>query len=48
MENVILLLKFFSGSILLLAIGWIIGHLMKLDKKQEEMQKELNKRRNKK
>jgi uncharacterized membrane protein YqgA involved in biofilm formation len=48
MENLILSLKFFSGLILFLAVGWFIGHLLKLDKKYEKMQKELNNKRNKK
>ena len=47
MDNFILLLKFFGGLILFFAVGWLIGHLLKLDKKYEEMQKELNNRRNK-
>jgi uncharacterized membrane protein YqgA involved in biofilm formation len=47
MENLILSLKFFSGLILFLAVGWLIGHLLKLDKKYEEMQKELRNKSNK-
>jgi uncharacterized membrane protein YqgA involved in biofilm formation len=47
MENLILSIKFFSGLILFLAVGWFIGHLLKLDKKYEEMQKELNRSKKK-
>jgi hypothetical protein len=38
MENFLFILKFFGGIILLLAIVWLIGHLLKLDKVYEEMQ----------
>jgi len=47
MENFILSLKFFGGLILFFAINWLIGHLLKLDKKYEKMQKELKYKNNK-
>jgi hypothetical protein len=48
MDNFILSIKFFGGLILILAVGWLIGHLLKLGKKYEAMQKELTKKRIKK
>jgi len=47
MDTFILLIKFFGGLILFLAVGLFIGHLLKLDKKYEEMQKELNRSKKK-
>lgn len=41
METFLVVVKFFGGLILLFAVGWIIGHFLKLDKIYEEMQKEL-------
>jgi hypothetical protein len=43
MDSLILLLKFFGGIILFFSVGSLIGYLLKLDKKYEEMQKELKK-----
>jgi uncharacterized membrane protein len=36
------ILKFFGGIILLFAVGSLIGHLLKLDKYYEDMQKHKN------
>jgi len=47
MENLILSLKFFGGLILFFAVAWFMGHLLKLDKKYDEMQKELNRSKKK-
>jgi hypothetical protein len=39
----LLIMKFFSGLVLLIAIGWLIGHLLGLDDYREPLQKnELN------
>ena len=44
MDILILSVKFFGGIIFLFAFGWLIGHLLKLDRKYEKMQKELKKK----
>jgi hypothetical protein len=44
MSTTILLIKFFTGLILFFAVGWLIGHFLKLDKKYEDLQKELKNR----
>jgi hypothetical protein len=48
MDNFILSLRFFCGLILFSAVCWLFGHLLRLDKKYVEMQKELKKRNDKK
>ena len=42
MATFLFILKFFGGIILLFAFASIIGHLLKLDKYYEDMQKHKN------
>jgi len=39
MESTEVLLKFFGGSVLLIGLGWLVGHLLKLDKCSDDLQK---------
>jgi hypothetical protein len=41
MDNIKISCYFFGGLILFFAVGWLIGHFLKLNKKYEKMQKEL-------
>jgi hypothetical protein len=47
MENLILSLKFFIWLILFFAFTRFIGYILKLDRKYEEMQKELKRNKGK-
>jgi hypothetical protein len=47
MDIFIITLKFFGGLILFFAVNWLIGYLLRLDKKYEKMQKELRNKSNK-
>jgi membrane-associated protease RseP (regulator of RpoE activity) len=38
MENFLFILEFFGGLILVFAVGWLIGKLLKLDEQYEAMQ----------
>ncbi len=48
METFLILAKFFGGIILLFVAGWLIGHLMKLNKIYEKTQNELKSKNSKK
>jgi hypothetical protein len=43
MDCFIFILEFFGGLILLFVIGGLIGHLLKLDKYYDDLQKSNNK-----
>lgn len=40
MDTLLLIVEFFGGIILLFSIGWLIGHLLKLDDYKKEIEKE--------
>jgi len=43
MACILLILMLFGGLILLFGLGYLIGHLLKLDKYYEDMQKHISK-----
>lgn len=38
MANFLLILELLGGLIILIALGWLVGHLLKLDKYFEKIQ----------
>jgi len=48
MKTFLILVQFFGSLFILFAIGWLIGHFLKLDKYYEEIQNEIKSKNRKK
>ena len=47
MDTALVVLEFFGGVVLVLALGWGLGKLFKLDSFDEELQTKVNKKKSK-